>query len=111
MSNPALTVHHDSAEPESALSTLQTVQQKAAFCNYLVASIFEPTELSRFDIDMNLFSNFIKSAEQLSPSARLAFAMSLLGDILMIEQERVQRSVYMRNMLTPTVVSASEVQP
>lgn len=108
MNNDALTVFTGTPEPNLALLTLKTVEQKGAFCNYLIDSTLDPTTLSRFNIDMNLFSKFIRSADQLSRSARLALAMSLLGDVLMVEQERIQRSTYMRHEPTSSIVSPTE---
>lgn len=111
MNNFALTVHDCVPASEPALTTLDTVEQKGAFCTYLINSTLDAGHLSRVDIDLNLFRNFIHSASQLSRSARLALAMSLMGDVLMIEQERVQRTGYMRHVLTPSVKSASPKQP
>ena len=103
MNNFALTPGDNKQPTESALTALDTVEQKGAFCTYLINSTLENGRLSQVDIDFNLFRNFILSANQLSRSARLALAMSLMGDVLMIEQERVQRSTYMRHVLTPTI--------
>ena len=111
MNNFALTLREGVPPPDSALTTLDTVEQKGAFCTYLIHSTLDAGHLSQVNIDLNLFRNFIHSADQLSRSARLALAMSLMGDVLMIEQERVQRTCSMRHVLTPSVERASRTQP
>lgn len=111
MNNFALTLRDGVPSPCPALTTLDTVEQKGAFCTYLIDSTLEAGHLSRVDIDINLFRNFIHSANQLSRSARLALAVSLMGDVLMIEQERVQRSTYMRHVLTPTIEQSKNIGP
>ena len=69
MNNFALTLREGVPPPDSALTTLDTVKQKGAFCTYLISSTLDTDHLSQVDIDLNLFHNFIHSANQLSLGA------------------------------------------
>lgn len=95
----------DEANAECALSTLKTIEQKGVFCNYLINSTLPTNNLAAFSINNRLFSEFVRSAESLSVTARLSLAISLLGDVLMIEQERTSLANLKRYILQPTLHS------
>ena len=82
-------LHVDNAVPE-----LVTPEQRAVLAMYLIDSAIEPPDFSFFDIDCVLFARFIEEAEKLTPSAKLALAISLLGevvmDVMLLEQQGTQ---------------------
>lgn len=65
------------------LAALNTMENKAAFCLYLIDSAIEPP-FSFLDIDTELFSDLIKHAEAQPRSVRLVMAMTLLAEVLLM---------------------------
>ena len=90
----------------SPLHMLETSAQKAAFCCFLINSTADVSGLGSVSIDADLFSLFVRSSVHLSKSARLALALSLLGDLLVgIERQHHTSSAAhpVQHRLTPTV--------
>lgn len=94
----------DWSNEQEAFSSLLTVEQKGAFCNYLISSTLPADNLSVFRINDRLFEKFVHSAESLSRVARLSLAISLLSDVLMVEQERSNLAILKRFVMTPTLL-------
>ena len=100
--NDALRV--DNAAPEPVLQEkLPSTEQipaghSVALVMYLIdsayASVVEPPDFFFFDIDCDRFARPIEEAEKLTPSARLALAISLLSevmiDVMVLEQQSTQ---------------------
>ncbi|NEZ65139.1 hypothetical protein D0962_20570 [Leptolyngbyaceae cyanobacterium CCMR0082] len=81
----------NSAEPvpptKQVLTQLETVEQLTAYAMYLIDSAVEPPTFSFFDIDCVIFTKFIEEAETLPQPVKLALAISLLGEVLLMEQQ------------------------
>ena len=91
----------DNVAPEAVPPTRQPVtelvtpEQRIALVMHLCDSAIDPpNSLTFFDTDCVELARFIEEAEKLTPSAKLALAISLLSevmmDVMLLEQQSTQ---------------------